>query len=344
MAMITPVGADTRMTAASVEAGINRVEESRYWGKASSPIKMGLVPDKALAPLDPSIDEFGLNARQKHLMRLCCSALTPDFVGSLPSDTTAVFLAGPEMLPQGPEGLGQNFLKALAVQTGLTIDPAVSRVFSLGRAAVFHAIDYALRFMESIGAEYALVGGVDTYRDHKLLAILDADDRVLAEGSTDGFSPGEAACFLLVSRKKSSVSGKNTQVCLYPPGLADEPGHMYSEEPYTGEGLSAAFAGALQVISEARINKIIASLNGENFWAKELGVATTRSHGALADNYAVVHPADCFGDLGAGFGAVALGMLVCQSAGSYLVYGSSDYAHRGAICATVSQSSGEKVQ
>lgn len=77
-------------------------------------------------------------------------------------------------------------------------------------------------------------------------------------------------------------------------------------------------------------------MNGENFWAKEYGVAFTRNGNALDENVNHEHPGDCIGDIGAAFvlvniGIAATGLRKKYIEGPVLVYGSSDKAHRGAL-------------
>ena len=53
--MITPVGANAEMTAAAVKAGISTFQETNIYNKDFKPMKMALVPDEALPPLNLSL-------------------------------------------------------------------------------------------------------------------------------------------------------------------------------------------------------------------------------------------------------------------------------------------------
>ena len=69
---------------------------------------------------------------------------------------------------------------------------------------------------------------------------------------------------------------------------------------------------------------------------KEHGVAMIRNSEYLAENLKVEHPADCFGDLGAAFGPVAIGLTAFyQTTGKArtpcLICCSSDKDARAAI-------------
>lgn len=338
VSMVTPIGGDTKTTAASVNAGINRIQESRFLNKSFEPIKLATVPPDALAALAPeTLDAFPqLNPREKRLLRLCDAGFSTQLRDMLPEGTISAFLAGPEEL-LGPSvaGMSSHFLQALGQQLDIALNFETSRKFSLGRAGVLYAIDHALKYMDASGASTVLIGGVDTYWDHSLMGLLDTQNRVLAADVADGFAPGEGAGFLLLSRERPQTAEGTRTVQLSSPGLAQEHGHMYSDQPYRGDGLSSALQQATVNRPPNSIHTVYSSMNGESFWAKEMGVAMMRNAAVLSADTKVEHPADCFGDIGAAFPAVALGILTKASPGSYLVYGSSDGPSRSAICAEV---------
>lgn len=55
--MVTAVGIGAKQTAASVRAGIARMSATSVYDKRFQPFTMGLVPDEALPPLVPSLEE-----------------------------------------------------------------------------------------------------------------------------------------------------------------------------------------------------------------------------------------------------------------------------------------------
>jgi hypothetical protein len=71
-------------------------------------------------------------------------------------------------------------------------------------------------------------------------------------------------------------------------------------------------------------------------YTKELTVATMRIQHSLLPTRHIYRPAECFGDIGAAFGAVAIGLArvgIKKSGGaSTLICASSDSGPRGAIC------------
>jgi len=331
--MVTPVGFDAPSTSAAVRARISAYQESVHINKDRNPMKMALVPEDALPPLHDELDKEGnLTARHRRMLRLAACALV-EVIKQIPlKQPPPLFLAVPELIP-GVECATQNtFMSLLQKQSGVELDLSLSRILAHGRAGGVQAIDLAFKYFESTGNTVALVGGVDTYQDQVLLAELDKQNRIQAEGVMDGFAPGEAAGFLvLISEDALKKLPGKPKAMLYPPGLATETGHRYSEEPYRGDGLATAFRLAIEQANGEKIQAIYASLNGESFSTKEHGVALIRNKSAFVDDAAVEHPADCFGDIGAAFGPVLVGLMSMQKSGTYLGYCASEQQPRSAV-------------
>lgn len=341
--MVTPVGGCAAQTASSVRAGISRYQESPVYNKRFAPMTLALVPEEALPPLaDPLVAQPGLTARQARMLRLAQPALA-EALESLPAEAAAppLLLAGPEALPGRPPAVSEAFLEHLAAQCGLCFDPERSRLFATGRAGGFEAAAAALELLAEGVADHVLLGGLDSYLDLYVLGILDRDDRVLAEGVMDGFAPGEGAAFLLLASDSArEKAGGDPVARLQPPGLAEEPGHRGSDQPYRGDGLAEAVAQALAAQADGPVRTVLGSLNGENFGAKEWGVAALRSQGALDPDFRFEHPADCFGDTGAAAGLLLIGLaaLALRAGtlpGPCLAWASSEGAPRAAACVSL---------
>jgi 3-oxoacyl-[acyl-carrier-protein] synthase-1 len=185
-----------------------------------------------------------------------------------------------------------------------------------------------------------IVGGVDSFLDLRLLATLDAEQRILGSHVMDGFIPGEGAAFYVLSAE-GSPSAKGHRVIANGAASAMDPGHRYGEEPARGEGLAAALDQVRQRMqpAPAPIGTTFAGFNGESFDAKLWGVAWLRHKDFFAPGMVIEHPADKFGDAGAAMGAI-LTVLAAQAlasgtrSGPALVWAASDREPRA--CAVVS--------
>ncbi|MCW9018152.1 MAG: hypothetical protein OQJ89_14375, partial [Kangiellaceae bacterium] len=334
--MITPIGFDTEMTAASVRAGINTYQDSVYFNKNDKPMKTAWVPEEALPELNGELKEVRLNGDAKRIIRLCHAGLNELMPKASLDVPLTLILAGPENIPARTTPVTADIIQHISVQTKVNFDMESSRYAGTGRAGVIEAINYAFKYLSQEGNDYVLVGGVDTYANVGLLSLLDSENRILATNTTNGFAPGEAASFILLSKK---YNRSFLPVALSMPGVSKEEGHLYSDEvPYRGDGLALAFEKSLKNSGSTKVKRIYSSMNGENFFVKEFGVASIRNSEQLISEHKVIHPADCYGDLGAATGAVLTTLAALDAAkenvsgSSYLVYCSSDLEKRAAIC------------
>lgn len=342
--MVTPVGGQTAQTAASVRAGISVYADSAVYNKRFEPMTMALIPEDILPPLSEKLAKVSnMTSRQSRMLRLAHLALT-EVLESLPeghSMPLPLLMAGPEPLPGRDQVIKGNFLRYLEAQAEIKFDHRLCKLTTTGRAGGMQALKVAQQALVSGEHDYVLVGGVDSYLDLQLLAALDTEDRILANGIMDGFAPGEGAAFLLLcsDRIRESMQIK-PRVKIHCPGFAMENGHRYSDEPYTGDGLAQAVTAALVELNNEPVASILSSMNGENFGAKEWGVAYMRNSVAFGQESRMEHPAECFGDTGSAAmpilaGLVAVGLEKGYRHGPALVCCSSEGPLRGAVCISV---------
>ncbi len=343
--MVTAIGLGSAQTFSSVKAGVAGFGESSVLDSRFEPIIMATMPEEVLPELSAENKKLsGLTSLQRRLLRLA----TPVFEEVLSdlgppgfTDQIPLFLATPEKHPELVDPVGSEFLDQLVTQIGtlgLSFNRRQSVILPSGRAGGLVAVDQALEFLTAGHGDYALAGGVDSFLDLMHLAHLDRDCRIQNSQVMDGFIPGEGAGLLLLSRLDApTIPGLQSLANLVGVGLAVEQGHRYSEEPYQGDGLADAFRKLLTLPGSLRtpVPTIFAGLNGENFGAKEFGVAKLRSHKELLPDAVVMHPVDCFGDIGAALGPIMVGLVAmgiqdATYAAPGLVWCSSDGMERAA--------------
>jgi 3-oxoacyl-[acyl-carrier-protein] synthase-1 len=309
------VGLRARHAAAAVRAGLARFQESDTFDRRGQPFILARVPRHRLPDLP---EGSGLNPHESTLVRLAAAAASEALQPiAHPSPRVPLTLALPEPHADVPP-LVRDALCLHQLLKMLAPGPTAARTISRGRAGGLLALADALAAIER-GEPYALAVAADTHDDPTLLAALDREDRVRADGVYDGFTPGEAGA----------------AVRLDAVATADEPGHRYSSEPHRGDGLAAAIRGLFSVLPAAhKARTIYASLNSESLFAKEWGVATIRNRDHLDEHARLEHPADCLGDTGAASGLLltVLAALDQQhTAGSpTLVWAASDRELRAA--------------
>ncbi|CAN5421273.1 3-oxoacyl-ACP synthase [soil metagenome] len=344
--VVTPVGLSLAETAASARSRVARLHEIAWRDRRFEPFIVGAVPDEGLPPLVDELAERPLQYRESRMLRLAHIALEEALTGTKGIDLASLGIDEPHPIPV-LLGLPEHhttiplqprlFLERLALQTGYPIDLAKSTAVPRGRAAPLMALREAEARLQRGDTPWVLVGGVDSLIDLYVLGTLDLEGRIRNEVNSDGFTPGEGAGFLLLTTE-STARAKGLQPLARMLGSASgqESGHLYAEEPYLGEGLSATFAALLAAAPPpSPIGCVYASFNGERYWAREYGVARSRASAAFDPEHAMEHPAEVFGDLGAAHGIVMAAIAAHGVAHGYreppcLVYAASDRADRAA--------------
>lgn len=334
-AVITPIGLNTIQTCSSARTGIMRFEELNWKNRDFAPVVMASIPDDCLPVVEVETSKelpFGL--RGKRMLQLM-AGLQKQILQIIPEHNIP-FLIGVDQCPDMEPDLSEYYLKLMAEAAGVKPDPFFSRLICQGRASGLKAIIEGIKLLETGKASAVLAGGCDTFKDLFYLSVLNAQARLKSEINRDGFIPGEAAGVVLLSIKPLPDKSLG-QCCITAGATGFEPGHIYSPESYLGKGLSQTFTALFdQYDTDKQIKTVYASMNGENFWAKEWSVAGIRNSERFAQDVDLEHPADCYGDPGAAAGAVMTALAMDGITRQYkknpiLIYASSDFGERTAI-------------
>lgn len=341
--LVTPLGPDLAQSAANIRAGLSAFEESSILDKAFDPFVLATFPDDDLPPLDKELEkEQRLTYRESRLLRLAHLALAQimEQVSGL-KDGFPVYVGLPELqtsIPIDPV----LFLKRLGLQCQLKLDPQRCQAATDGRASGLAAVHRAIASIKQGTERLVVAGGVDTFKDLYILGTLDMEKRINSPQTMDGFTPGEGAAFLaLTTESYAREKGYSVLGRISGSAIDNEPGYMYSKEPYKGEGLARAVQAALSQRNGtgSKVATVFSSMNGENHFAKEWGVAYIRNTDSIESEFRIEHPADCIGDTGAASGPIMVGLAMRGMTKQYLtgpalVYASSDRALRAACVVT----------
>ena len=336
--LVTPIGLTLPETAAAARARVARLRECGLHDRRFEPYVVGQVPDEGLPDLAPALAELPLQSREARMLRLAAvaieEALAP--LQSLKPGPVPLMLGLPEhhtTLALVPA----HFLHRLTLQLPGVLDRDASLAAPRGRAAGLGALPHASARLATGAPKYMLVGGVDSLVDPYVLGTLDMEGRIRHGANSDGFTPSEGAAMLLLTQARTAQAhGLEPLARVCATGQGQEPGHLYADAPYLGEGLAAAVAQVFATDPpEAPVASVWCSFNGERYWAREFSVARTREARHFAPAHAMEHPAECFGDLGAAHGpalaALAAHALRHRYRGSPgLVLASSDRGDRAA--------------
>lgn len=345
--IITAIGEKTDQVYAAARAGISGYKAASYFTKDRQNMMLASVPDGALPALSDRLNLSGKRSfRDKRLLRMSLVAAIDAMKSYTETDPVPLIFSAPENYSGFDNSLNGQFITDLCEQSGLAIDIDNSRLIHTGRPGVIDALKLATHYLYDEGFNHVLIGGADSCQHSEYLAFLDADSRIRAQRinptqAEDSFFPGEGAAFLLLTRHPAqALKTAKHRIRLDAPGFGHESGHLYSEQPYRAEGLDQAVKQALanRQTPEQPVHLVYSSMNGENHWTKEFGVALTRNSEHFSEQLIIEHPAENYGDIGAATGAglilMAHSRLLLDKPGCCLVCSSADQQSRAAICLT----------
>jgi 3-oxoacyl-[acyl-carrier-protein] synthase-1 len=333
--VLCAIGSGTDQVWASARAGVARIGDSHVMDKHFEPIQMGLVPEDALGALTPEIEQLPLPSRARRMLRLAAPSFQA--VGTDIGRPVPVFIGLPALTPQEAPWIVHvpAYLQKL---TDVPVDLQRSAIVPHGRAAGLMALELAMNAVSTDPPATVIVGGVDSFLDLRLLAMLDQEQRILGPRVMDGFIPGEGAAFFVLS---GHATGNGARVVVNGVASAMDEGHRYGTAPAKGEGLDVALKQLRQRTGQlpGPIGTTFAGFNGESFDAKLWGVARLRHNDLFSPTMVIEHPADKYGDAGAATGAIlvalaAKSLTAGARQGPALVWAASDREPRA--CAVVS--------
>lgn len=333
MGMVTAIGGRVDTISAAVTCAISAYQASEHFYQQGQAITLASVPNQLLEALELELDEGNsYNWRHDRITKMAIIAARQACQNL--EQSSIPLIMGLAEVPEDPSL--PPFLNNLVNNCQPWLGAHLSRSIATGRASGMDAVAFAFNHVPAT-YPYCLVGGSDSYQDMAILTPLMEQGRLHSSINNNGFAPGEGACFLLLTPHRELATLRNGHIIgLRPPGISEELGHLNSHHPYRGDGLAEAFKRALHHQAPQSISRIYSSLNGENYWAKELGVAHLRSQTAFQPDLYIAHPADCYGDLGCATATslIALAaehLIKTPTAHAHLVCCSSDTKRRGAL-------------
>jgi hypothetical protein len=162
MGMVSAVGLSAPEVAAAVRSGVMRFSDSSFTDKHVQPVVLAEVPEEGLPPLDASLQESNLTAREVRLIRLADVALR-ECLANLPdaAPPPPLVVALPEVDTQRALDEGR-LKKALSIQVG-GFDPKGVEAGFRGRSGGLRAIARAVDWLAA-GAAFVVAGGVAQIR------------------------------------------------------------------------------------------------------------------------------------------------------------------------------------
>lgn len=308
--MLSPIGHSALVCMHSVRSAVSRLELQRLPDRTREWIAGGRV-----ACWTPFV-------RIRHLQALAEMALRQAVRQAWAEATTgprslAVLLGSPEA-----ERPGDRFPAA-----GFSIEEwiAAQRLGSLSHAEVLAggacsgqlALHRAAELLQSGRADACLIGVADTQLQIRVTRWHEDNYRLKCAYLSDGLMPAEAACFLVVERGPDAAQrGARVIARILSVAGAREMATIVSDQPNTAQGLVSAVQRALTdaAVEPGQLGMVWSDLNGESYRAREWAMTEIRL--GFQSGTALMHPADCHGDLGAATDTSLLGLAaLCHGTG-----------------------------
>jgi 3-oxoacyl-[acyl-carrier-protein] synthase-1 len=323
--LVTSVGLSAPAACAAIRAALTNHSETQFIDASGEPMLAAQVPLE---------QPWRGRERLTRMLAMCINEVLVSVESAAPPIPLLLCVAERQRPGRQP-GLDDDLFRELSDRLDVHFDSQQSSVIAYGRVAVSVALARARSLLYEKGAERVLIAATDSLLQWPTLAVYQEQRRLLADGNSNGFIPGEAAGALIVakpSRTESNVS------CIGL-GFGEERAPIDSEEPLRGDGLATAIKTAL---GEAgcgmhELDFRIADITGEQYYFKEASLAMSRTLRQRKTEFDIWHPTDCVGEIGAAIGAVALAVALAAFRKGYapgpaaIFHSGNDAGQRAAV-------------
>jgi 3-oxoacyl-[acyl-carrier-protein] synthase-1 len=306
----TPVGRYVLAAAAAVRCGISAYAEHPFMiDKYGEPMVVARAEwlDETL-PLEDRIVTLAVDAAEEALYPL------GEHLATLRGKMRIHLALSSENLPGSAQR--QRVLERLAAGVDFGARSAPIEPVVDGHAGGLLALENAVRQLRCSEAQICLVGGADSWLDPLRLEAVDFAGRLHSVNYSWGFTPGEGAGFCLVTTGTVARRlGVTPLAELLNVATAQETKLMGTQTVCLGEGLTTAFRRVLD--PHNRVAHSYCDLNGETYRADEYGFTICRASQYFEEAGRFTAAAECWGDVGAASGPLALTLPIAAWARGY---------------------------
>ncbi len=183
-----------------------------------------------------------------------------------------------------------------------------------GEQSLLYGLMKAAEWIEAGIVDICVVGGVDTYLTLSALRELEREGRLKTSRNSDGMIPGEAACFVAVTRD-GGIQAQQSGFSLVVRGF----GLSAPQSSRRGDGLTLAMRNALTRVgvTAREVGFRPSTQSGESVLALESGIASMRVFRDPGPYPPTWLPAESIGTVGSPVGALLLGWTAAGFAKEY---------------------------
>ena len=285
-ALLTGVGLDAQSSCAAVRCAIDNFEESGFRDSGGEPVVGATVG------LEKSWR--GETKHLKMLQLVLSECLSKSRISSIEEVALLLCLAEPDRAGRIIQN-DQAFYAALCEQLQQDFSEH-SRVISQGAVSVFSALHRARALLAEQRVSKIIVAAVDSQMVARTLSDLESNDLLLCSEHSDGIVPGEGAGAFSVELP----TGKGQELVCQGLGFAIEDAIPGSGLPFRADGMVNAINAALGQANCLMFDLDYRTVNaaGDQYSFKEASLALTRTLKVKKDEFDLLNPADCVGDMG----------------------------------------------
>jgi 3-oxoacyl-[acyl-carrier-protein] synthase-1 len=292
--MLTPVGLTAPATLHSIRSGITRLALQRYpdrlrkwvtgtaipvWLPFGRERRLGIL---ALRALQAALEGAGIEQTDDEQMR-----------------ATGVIFGVPESVRPAYRFPTKAVWNEVTEEMNCCRNLGAVEVIAGGSCSGLLALTRVADVMRQKRLARCLIGGIDTQLQLRTIRWHEDNRRLKCSYVVDGLIPGESACFLAVESEHQAVRrGARPLARITSVAIEREHAPILSDQPNTAGALTRALRAALDEagVAPAAVGMVWSDLNGESYRAREWAFSEVRLGFTTATE--LLHPADCYGDVG----------------------------------------------
>lgn len=296
--MVTGVGLTAAATCAAIRSAIDNFRRSGFVDNAGEMLLASEVPLGSHHRGASRLRRMAAQAAQE------CLAGCPE---AAPASTALLLCLAENGRPGAHPPDEAELLAGLQHELGARFHPQ-SATITHGHVALATAWRRAQALLDGRGPEHVLLVATDSMLSGAAIAHYEAERRLLTSENSDGFIPGEAAAALLLQQATAEPGPRLVCTGI---GFGLEQATIESDAPLRADGLTRAITEALRAAGhgEGALKFKIIDAAGAQYQFKEASLAFSRLDRTQRTEFAVWHPADCIGEVGAAIGPVMVGVL-----------------------------------
>ena len=290
--MACPVGLSWPSACAAMRAGISRKQSSLYLDNQGREIVASYLGEQLPADV----------LWQERWLTLLALALRD----ALQVRDQRTLVGMPLFVALPFSGSGEAYhsawvAQALSDKLGLQLVASQVQVVAEGAAGGYVALQQGCLSVRR--GRPCVVAAADSLLSAQRLLPLSEQDRLLVEGNSDGFIPGEAAAALLLGDDSRQALAHVRGI-----GFATEPSRIDNEVPLRADGILAAAQAAVAAaaLSPHDLDFRLSDAAGESFFFKEQSLLVTRLLRERKPEFPLWLPAESLGETGAAAGLCSL--------------------------------------